>query len=106
MKRYHSRPGRPSVTDPTRHPPRRARSVKIRECWAGPGWPFVTDPNSVTDGRHHDPQAGSAIENAAPRLVITATGSAIENAEAGSAGELKCRIIVSDRRTHTQPELI
>jgi len=41
----------------------------------------------------------SAIENAAPRLFITATGSAIENAEAGSAGELKCRIVVSDRRT-------
>jgi hypothetical protein len=30
-----------------------------------------------------DTATGSAIENAAPRLVITATGSAIENAEAG-----------------------
>jgi hypothetical protein len=30
-----------------------------------------------------DTPTGSAIENAAPRLVITATGSAIENAEAG-----------------------
>ncbi len=49
---------------------------------------------------------GSAIENAAPRLVITATGSAIENVEAGSAGELKCRIVVSDRHTHRQLELI
>jgi hypothetical protein len=36
----------------------------------------------------------------------TATGSAIENAEAGSAGELKCRIVVSDRRMHRLPELI
>jgi hypothetical protein len=36
----------------------------------------------------------------------TATGSAIENAEASSAGELKCRIVVSDRRTHRQFELI
>jgi len=49
---------------------------------------------------------GSAMETAAPRLVITATGSAIENAETGSAGELKCRIVVSDRRTHRLPELI
>jgi S-adenosylmethionine synthetase len=49
---------------------------------------------------------GSAIETAAPRLVITATGSTIENAEAGSVGELKCRIVVSDRRTHRLPELI
>jgi hypothetical protein len=49
---------------------------------------------------------GSAIETAAPRLVITATGFAIENAEADSAGELKCRIVVSDRRTHRLPELI
>jgi len=30
----------------------------------------------------------------------------IENAEAGSAGELKCKIVMSDRRTHKQPELI
>jgi seryl-tRNA(Sec) selenium transferase len=30
-----------------------------------------------------DTATGSAIENAAPRLVITTTGSAIENAEAG-----------------------
>jgi hypothetical protein len=36
---------------------------------------------------------GSAIETAAPRLVITATGSAIE---------LKCKIVVSDRQTHAQ----
>jgi hypothetical protein len=36
----------------------------------------------------------------------TATGSAIENAEADSASELKCRIVVSDRRTHRLPELI
>jgi hypothetical protein len=36
----------------------------------------------------------------------TATGSAIENAEADSAGELKCRIVVLDRRTHRLPELI
>jgi len=36
----------------------------------------------------------------------TATGSAIENEEAGSVDELKCRIIVSDRRTHRLPELI
>ncbi len=36
----------------------------------------------------------------------TAIGSAIENAEAGSAGELKCKIVVSNRRTHRQPELI
>jgi len=49
---------------------------------------------------------GSAIENAATRLIITATNSAIKNAEAGSAGELKCRIVVSDRRTHKLPELI
>jgi len=49
---------------------------------------------------------GSAIENAAPRLVITTAGSAIENAEVGFASELKCRIVVSDRRTHRQPELI
>jgi hypothetical protein len=34
---------------------------------------------------------GSAIETATPRLVITATGS---------AGELKCRIVVSNRQTH------
>jgi cytidine deaminase len=39
---------------------------------------------------------GSAIETAAPRLIITATGSAIKNAEANSAGELKCIIVVSD----------
>jgi len=32
------------------------------------------DPSSVTDGHHHDPQAGSAIENAK-------TSSAIENAK-------------------------
>ncbi len=60
---------------------------------------------------------GSAIENAATRLVITTTGSAlenekattgsaIENEKAGSAGELKCRIVVSDRRMHRLPELI
>ncbi len=49
---------------------------------------------------------GFAIETAAPRLVITATGSAIENAEAGSVGELKCKIVVSDIRTHKLPELI
>jgi hypothetical protein len=39
VKRYHSRPGRPSVTNPARHPPRRARSVKIWEsgsAWLGP----------------------------------------------------------------------
>jgi hypothetical protein len=48
----------------------------------------------------------SAIETAAPRLVIIATGSTIENAEASSASELKCRIVVSDRRTHRLPELI
>ncbi len=30
-----------------------------------------------------DTATGSAIENAAPRLIITATGSAIENAKAG-----------------------
>ncbi len=29
--------------------PRRARSVKIRECWVEPDRPFVTDPSSVTD---------------------------------------------------------
>jgi hypothetical protein len=49
---------------------------------------------------------GSAIENAVTCLVITAIGSAIENAEADSAGELKCRIVVSDRRTHRLPKLI
>jgi len=49
---------------------------------------------------------GSAIENVATRLVIIAIGSAIKNAEAGSAGELKCRIVVSDRRTHRLLELI
>ncbi len=49
---------------------------------------------------------GSTIENAATRLVITATDSAIENEEAGSADELKCKIVVSDRRTHKLPELI
>ncbi len=48
----------------------------------------------------------SAIENAATRLVITATDSAIKNVEAGSAGELKCKIVVSNRRTHRLPELI
>jgi hypothetical protein len=48
----------------------------------------------------------SAIETAAPRLVITATGSAMENAEADSTGELKCKIVMSDRRTHRLPELI
>jgi hypothetical protein len=37
---------------------------------------------------------GSTIENAAPRLVITATGSAIEIAEAGSA-DFCSRIVVS-----------
>jgi len=63
---------------------------RVRECWAGLGRPSVTDPSSVTDGRHHDPHAGSAIENA----------------EADSVGELKCRIVVSNRRTHRQPELI
>jgi hypothetical protein len=57
-----------------------------------------------TPPRHHP--TGFVIENAAPRLVITTTSSAIENAEAGSAGELKCRIVVSDRRTHRQLELI
>ncbi len=36
----------------------------------------------------------------------TATGSAIENAEAGSTDELKCKIVVSDRRTHKLLELI
>jgi len=48
---------------------------------------------------------GSAIENAATRLVITATGSAIENAEADSAGKLKYKIIVSrqtNAHTHAQ----
>ncbi len=65
-------------------------NLEVRECRAGPGRLSLTNPNSVTDGRHHDPQAGSTIENA----------------EAGSVGELKCRIIVSDRRTHRQPELI
>jgi len=49
---------------------------------------------------------GSTIENAATRLIIIATGSAIENEEAGSIGELKCRIVVSDRRTHRLLELI
>jgi hypothetical protein len=49
---------------------------------------------------------GSTIENATPRLVITTTSSAIENAEADSVDELKCRIVVSNRRTHRQPELI
>jgi len=49
---------------------------------------------------------GSTTENAATRLVIIATGSAIENEEAGFAGELKCRIVMSDRRTHRLPELI
>ncbi len=49
---------------------------------------------------------GSAIENAATRLVITATDSTIENEEADSTSELKCRIVVSDRRTHKLPELI
>ncbi len=39
---------RPSVTDPTQHPPWRARLVKIQECWAGPSWPSVTNPSSVT----------------------------------------------------------
>jgi hypothetical protein len=54
VKRYHSRPGRPSVTNPARHPPWRAWSVKIRECQAGPGRPSVMDPSSVADERHHD----------------------------------------------------
>jgi hypothetical protein len=36
----------------------------------------------------------------------TATGCAIENAKTGSAGELKCKIVVSDIRMHRQPELI
>jgi hypothetical protein len=49
---------------------------------------------------------GSAIENAAPRLVITATGSAIEMQHPASTDELKCKIIVSDRRTYGQLELI
>jgi S-adenosylmethionine synthetase len=48
----------------------------------------------------------SAIESATPHLVLTTTGSTIENAEAGSAGELKCKIVVSDKRTHRLPELI
>ncbi len=34
------------------------------------------------------------IENAAPHLVITAIGFAIENAKADSAGELKCKIVM------------
>jgi len=71
VKRYHSRPDRPFVTEPARHPPRRARSVKIQERRAGPDRPSVTDPSSITYERHHDPQAGSAIENAE-------AGSAIE----------------------------
>ncbi len=49
---------------------------------------------------------GSAIENVVTRLVIIATGSTIENEEAGSAGELKYKIVVSDRHTHKLPELI
>jgi len=49
---------------------------------------------------------GSAIENAAPRLVIITTGSAIKNAEACSASELKCKIVMSDRHTHKLPEFI
>jgi len=49
---------------------------------------------------------GSAIENVATRLIITATRSAIKNAEAGSVDELKCRIVVSDKSMHRQPELI
>jgi len=48
----------------------------------------------------------SAIENAVTRHVITATGSTIENEEVDSAGELKYRIVVSDRHTHRLPELI
>jgi hypothetical protein len=56
---------------------------------------------------------GSAIENATTRFVITAIGSAIENAAprfvitaTGFVGELKCRIVVTDRHTHRQPKLI
>jgi hypothetical protein len=48
------------------------------------------DPSFVTDERHHDPQADSTIKNV----------------EVGSAGELKCRIVVLDKRTHKQLELI
>jgi hypothetical protein len=65
-------------------------NLGVRECLAGPGRPSVTDPSFVTNGRHHDLQASFAIENA----------------EAGSASELKCRIVVLDRHTHRQPELI
>ncbi len=34
----------------------------------------------------------------------TTTGSTIENAEAGSASELKCRIVVSERHARTHAE--
>jgi hypothetical protein len=43
------RAGRPSVTDPARHPARRAWSVEVRECRAGPGRPPMMDPSSITD---------------------------------------------------------
>ncbi len=46
------RAGRPSVTNPARHPPRRAPvsgNPEVWECWARPGRPSVTDPSSVTD---------------------------------------------------------
>jgi len=39
-------------------------NLGVRECRAGPGQPPVTNPSSITDRRHHDPQAGSVIENA------------------------------------------
>jgi hypothetical protein len=43
-------PGRPSVTDPARHPPRQARSVEIRESEsAGPGPVGLTQAPSQTD---------------------------------------------------------
>ncbi len=67
----------PGLAPPTAGPV--GENPGVQECRAGPGRPSVTDPSSATDGRHHDPQAGFAIENV----------------EAGSAGELKCRIVVS-----------
>jgi len=45
--------------------------VEVKRYHSRPGRPFVTDPSFVTDERHHDPQAGSAIKNAE-------AGSAIE----------------------------
>jgi hypothetical protein len=66
--------------------------VQVRECRAGPGRPDL-HLSSITDYL------------LSIRTYRTATGSAIENAPPlGSAGELKCRIVVSrtHRRTHAQ----